>query len=126
MDDSTKAVRKTYRKLTLRERLAVVDKLREVGAVDQEGMYVYQPGWADEKVCEALALENAGGSHVANVRTEMFGPVKRVGKKAEEPSSDLAVRIEAAELRIASLEARLARVESNIAGIVQIDGRKLL
>ena len=97
--------------LTISERVAVIDLLRELLVPVGDMGFRYPPNWTDGRVAEKLG-GRATASHVAFMRLQMFGKLipELVSKPTPNNDNDL-------QARLTSLEERFERLSAALGGI---------
>lgn len=97
---------------TRKQIVQIADLLRHhlLDASAEPGSYIYGEGWSDDRVAkEAATAENPiQGHHVANVRTEVFGPLYK------EPEDD---KIASLEKQLRLVRARCQTTEDRLAAL---------
>lgn len=90
--------------LTIKERLAVADQLREVLVNNGDGTWSYAIDWSDARVAEKVG-GRTNINHVNSVRIQAFGPLPKA--KPAPDAGQLSDRLSALEARFAKLEEAL-------------------
>lgn len=91
--------------------VAIHQKLTEVLTEVGDKLFVYEDGWSDAKVAEAVDPDGIlKGTHVKNVRYDTFGNLARA-REAEELA--LADRVSVLEERVAVLTDQVAQLVAN-------------
>jgi hypothetical protein len=123
----------TYKKATLKERVAMVDLLKQHGRMKGD-IYHYDEGWTDARVA-ACVSPGINGSMAKNIRIEMFGRLMLPAPPAQQKRAtqgELLAAVEAAKRdaveplaqrvaqlseRVATLSMRLKKLETEL-GVV--------
>jgi hypothetical protein len=92
--------------LTIKERLAVADMLRDVLVDNTDGTWSYANGWSDARVAEKVG-GRTNTNHVNSVRIRAFGPLPKT-----RPAPDVGELSD----RLSALEARLSKLEEALGG----------
>lgn len=90
--------------LTIKERLAVADKLRDVLVDNGDGTWSYANDWSDARVAEKVG-GRTNINHVNSVRISAFGPLPKA--KPTPGVGELSARLSELEARFSKLEAAL-------------------
>jgi len=97
--------------LTISERVAIIDLLREVLAPVGDMGFRYPPNWTDGRVAEKLG-GRATAPHVAYLRQQMFGKLIPELVSKPTPNNDNAL-----EDRVAALESKFEQLTKALGGI---------
>lgn len=90
---------KTPHTITLKQKFAVAERLREVLTERPDGLWEYAPGFDDESIAKEFKIPK---HLVSSVRTRVFG--KTVLAPARKGNSDLERRVHALEKAFSALD----------------------
>jgi hypothetical protein len=92
--------------LAIKERVQLIELLREVLVEVSPGEWAFAPGWNDMRVAEKFGLHRVGVAGVKGTRVAIFGKIIKK-KTVQPPTNDLGERVAALEAKFVQLTAAL-------------------
>lgn len=100
------SARITRNHITFADRVKMIEEMRKVISVRNDGKCTYAKGWSDERVAKDLLAGRATLLNVINLRKQVFGTLSEY-KRGPSASNSNMTRITKLELRIGKLEEQL-------------------